>query len=229
VHLAVEPSILYFGTPVVLVSTLNEDSTPNLAPFSSAFWLGWRCLLGMATSSKTAGNLARTRQCAVNLPCAAQVAEVNRLALTTGLSPVPPHKEARGYRYRPDKFGAAGMTPVPSETIGPPRAAECPVHLECVLETAHPVAGDDERLSGRISCFELRVQRVHVDDSLLAHDDPDRIDPDKWRPLIMSFQRFYGLGAELADSRLASIPERMYRSPDIERARASRAVAHRSG
>ena len=39
-HKTIEPSILYFGTPVVLISTLNEDGTSNLAPISSVFWLG---------------------------------------------------------------------------------------------------------------------------------------------------------------------------------------------
>jgi hypothetical protein len=47
---------------------------------------------------------------------------------------------------------------------------------------------------------------------------PNRIDPDRWKPLIMSFQRFYGLGPELSESRLAGIPEAMYRTPDIDRA-----------
>ena len=41
-HSVIEPGILYFGAPVVLVSTLNEDGSANLAPMSSAFWLGWR-------------------------------------------------------------------------------------------------------------------------------------------------------------------------------------------
>jgi len=31
-HIQVDPAILYFGTPVVLVSSLNEDGSPNLAP-----------------------------------------------------------------------------------------------------------------------------------------------------------------------------------------------------
>jgi hypothetical protein len=30
----IEPKILYFGTPVALVSSLNEDGTTNLAPIS---------------------------------------------------------------------------------------------------------------------------------------------------------------------------------------------------
>ena len=38
------------------------------------------------------------------------------------------------------------------------------------------------------------------------------IDPDEWRPLIMSFQRFYGLtGEQAGGSRLAEIPEESYR------------------
>jgi flavin reductase (DIM6/NTAB) family NADH-FMN oxidoreductase RutF len=38
-HIVCEPSILYFGTPVVVISE-NEDGSANLAPMSSAFWLG---------------------------------------------------------------------------------------------------------------------------------------------------------------------------------------------
>jgi flavin reductase (DIM6/NTAB) family NADH-FMN oxidoreductase RutF len=35
-HVTIEPSILYLGTPVVLISTLNEDGGANIAPMSSA-------------------------------------------------------------------------------------------------------------------------------------------------------------------------------------------------
>ena len=52
-HQPITPAILYLGTPVVLVSTVNENGTYNLAPMSSAFWLGWRCLLGFEAVSKT--------------------------------------------------------------------------------------------------------------------------------------------------------------------------------
>ena len=38
-HVTGEPPILYFGTPVVLISSINEDGSANLAPMSSAFWL----------------------------------------------------------------------------------------------------------------------------------------------------------------------------------------------
>lgn len=70
--------------------------------------------------------------------------------------------------------------------------------------------------------FETRIRRVHVDESILVDGQRDRIDPDKWRPLIMSFQRFYGLGPQVHDSTLAKIPEAMYRGPDIARARDDR-------
>lgn len=75
-------------------------------------------------------------------------------------------------------------------------------------------------LRGRICAFEVRIQRVHVRPDLLMDGHPDRIDPDKWSPLIMRFQKCYGLAPhQVHASRLAGIPERAYRSPDIDRAR----------
>ena len=221
-HVTGEPAILYFGTPVVVISTQNEDGTTNLAPMSSAFWLGWRCMLGLGTMSKTAQNLSRTGECVLNLPSQDDVAAVNRLALTTGADPVPPVKHARGYRHVKDKFAAAQLASLPSETVQPDRVRDFPVHLEAVLEGTHRVGEADDAVRGRIVVFEVRVQRVHLAPALLLDGNPDRVDPDKWRPLIMSFQQFYGLApGQLDASRLATIPERMYRSPDVDRARAT--------
>ncbi|GAB2913207.1 hypothetical protein GCM10022245_55230 [Streptomyces mayteni] len=36
-HVTIEPSILYFGTPVVLLTMENRDGSFNLAPMSSAW------------------------------------------------------------------------------------------------------------------------------------------------------------------------------------------------
>ena len=216
-HVASEPAILYFGTPVVLISTVNEDGAANVAPMSSAFWLGWRCMLGLATASKTAQNILRTRQCVLNLPSVHMVDAVDRLALTTGANPVPAYKAARGYRHERDKFAIAGLTAMESETVAPPRVRECPVHMESVLVATHKVGEDEERVRGGIVAFEVRVQRVHVDDAILSPGEINRIDPDKWRPLIMSFQKFYGLQSEQAHpSTLSRIPEHVYRSPDVD-------------
>jgi flavin reductase (DIM6/NTAB) family NADH-FMN oxidoreductase RutF len=218
-HVTSEPAILYLGTPVVLISTTNADGSYNLAPMSSAFWLGWRCMLGLAAASKTTENMKRTGECVLNLPSVDLAAAVDCLARTTGSDPVPSGKIHRGYRFERDKFGIAGLTPVESETVWPPRVLECHVQLEATVEAVRELAEDDPMLKGRTNCFEVRVQRVHVEQAILFAGEPNRIDPDKWRPLIMSFQKFYGLGPQVHASTLAQIPEAMYRSPDVDRAR----------
>lgn len=207
----IDPAILYFGTPVVLISTLNEDGSPNLAPMSSAWWLGRRCMLGLGARSKTAQNLIRTGECVLNLPSDNLVEMVNRLALTTGSNPVPPHKAQKGYRFERDKFGLSGFTTADSETVAAPRALECPVQLEAKLERVHKLEEDDDQRKGSLVGLEVRVTRVHVDTGIQMDGAENRIDPDKWRPLIMSFQKFYGLGPQLHESTLATIPEEMYR------------------
>ena len=111
------PAILYFGTPVVLVSSLNPDGSANLAPMSSAWWLGWRCMLGFGARSATPQNILRTGECVLNLPSAAMAPYVDRLALTTASDPVPESKQKRGYRHEAQKFERAGLTAVPSEVV----------------------------------------------------------------------------------------------------------------
>ena len=207
----IDPAILYFGTPVVLVSSTNPDGSPNLAPMSSAWWLGRSCMLGFGARSHTPQNIIRTGECVLNLPSVEQVAAVDRLARTTGSDPVPPHKLAMGYRHERDKFDVAGLTPVASELVAPPRAAECPVQLECTLEAVHPLAVRDPQRRGALVSLEVRVQRVHVHEAIRMDGHADRIDPVRWRPLVMSFQRFFGLSDEVHPSTLAQIPESAYR------------------
>lgn len=210
-HRAIDPAILYFGTPVVLVSSLNPDGSPNLAPMSSAWWLGRSCVLGFGARSQTPANIQRTGECVLSLPSVGNVAAVNRLARTTGSDPVPPHKQAMGYRHEADKFGVAELTPLASERVAPPRVAECPVHLEAELEAVHPLAVRDPARRGALVALEVRVVRVHVDEAIRLEGHDERVDPDRWRPLMMSFQQFYGLGPRAHASTLATIPESAYR------------------
>lgn len=219
---AIEPAILYFGTPVVLISTQNEDGTSNLAPMSSAFWLGWRCILGLDASSQTTANLLRTGECVLNLPSTAQVDAVDRIARTTGSNPVPDAKQMRGYQHEKHKWAVSGLTQIPAETVAPPRALECPVQLEAVLAAENGFMADDPVWKVGIKVLEVRIQRVHVHPSLLMAGHENRIDPDRWQPLIMSFQQFYGLApGKLHPSRLGQIDEATYRSPDVDRARSA--------
>lgn len=202
-HVTTDPAILYFGTPVVLLSTSNPDGTVNLAPISAVFWLGHSAVIGVAPHSQSGRNLARTGQIVLAMPSVELVDAVNRLALTTGLEDVPPHRYALGYRHVRDKYQHAGLTPITSEKVAPPRPAECPVALECVVK---PGQVDSDSWT-----VELDVIRVHAHPSILVPGRPNRIDPDRWRPLIMSFQKFYGLGDQVSPSRLASIDEDRYR------------------
>src|SRR5437868_3149248 len=200
-HKTIEPTILYFGTPVALISTLNEDGTPNIAPMSSAWWLGWSCMLGLGSMGKTSDNLIRTRECVINLPSAEQVAHVDRLALTTGKNPVPEKKVSWGYRYEPEKFGLSGLTTMASLEVGPPRIAECPVQMEGVVHDVRPFGKNVAA-----NAFEVHIVKLHVEESLLvggSHSTRPHIDPVRWRPLIMTFCRFFGLGGEVHPSRLA--------------------------
>src|SRR5882724_295421 len=210
-HLVSEPAILYFGTPVVLISTINENGTYNLAPISSAFWLGWRCIIGIGASSKTTENLIRTKQCVLNLPSVNEVEAVNKLAQTTGSDPVPPTKQRRGYRFEPNKFEVANLTPCDADLVESPRVLECPVQMESEVMTIHSIGEEDSQQRGKILTIELKIVRVHLEESILMKDHSNRIDPDKWRPLIMSFQQFYGLGERVHSSKLSTIPEELYR------------------
>ncbi|MEV7027023.1 flavin reductase family protein [Kitasatospora sp. NPDC093558] len=197
-HKVTDLKVLYFGTPVVLIGSRNADGGANLAPMSSAWWLGQSCLLGLGNSAQTSANLLREGECVLNLPSSAMVDAVDRLALLTGNPVIPAYRREQGYRYEPRKFEAAGLTEVPGEVVRAPRAAECPVQLECRLVAARPLAGN-----GRCTAFEVEVVRAHVDERLLVPGSDHYVDPVGWDPLIMKFCEFFGEGRRLAPSRLA--------------------------
>jgi hypothetical protein len=74
----------------------------------------------------------------------------------------------------------------------------------------HPFGHRPDKDPGALA-FEMRVVRAHIEDSILVEGVENHIDQDRWRPLIMSFCHFYGLGERLHPSTLAEIPEEMYR------------------
>ncbi|MER5814285.1 flavin reductase family protein [Streptomyces californicus] len=191
-HVTVTPSILYFGTPVVLLSTENENGSFNLAPMSSAWALGHVIVLGLGAEGQTAHNLRSRRDLVVNLPGPAQWPAVERLAPLTGRTPVPASKRG-SFRFEPDKFAAAGLRPQPSERVRPPRVAECPMQLEARVAQARPDS------SGDFLIVEAQVLRVHADPRIVVSGS-QHIDPAAWSPLIYNFRHYYGLGPELGHS-----------------------------
>lgn len=211
-HSVISPAILYWGTPVVLISSENEDGSENICAISSAWWLGHRCLLGFGAESKTPHNILRTGQCVVNLPDDSMARNVNLLADTTGTENLSDGKKGRGYRYVKDKWTCAELTPQTSDIVRPRRILECPVQMECELAEGHQIMKDFPDLKGVIVAIELKVLRTHVLDSIRMPGYPNRIDPDRWRPMIMAFQELYGLrDGKLATSTLGKVEEEKYR------------------
>jgi flavin reductase (DIM6/NTAB) family NADH-FMN oxidoreductase RutF len=188
--ITIEPKILYFGTPVALVSSLNEDGETNLAPMSSFWALGWTLMLGILEDTKTAENLARHRECVVNLPSPELWENVEKLAPLTGRNPVPEVK-AKQFRFEEDKFSAAGFSRLASAVVKPMRALECPVQLEARVIRLHPLGGDKlNQLGGGIGA-EVEVLRVHVSKKFVVGEN--YIDPGKWSPLLYNFRHYYRL------------------------------------
>jgi flavin reductase (DIM6/NTAB) family NADH-FMN oxidoreductase RutF len=186
----IEPNILYFGTPVALISSLNEDGTTDLAPISSFWALGWTLVLGLLTGTKTADNLKVGSGCVVNIPGPDLWQHVERLAPLTAKNPVPQLK-AKQFRFEPRKFEASGLTPLESELVKPDRAKECPVHLEARVSGVHGLSGERlGRLGGGIAA-EVEVLRVHVSNEFIVRDR--YIDPQKWSPLIYNFRQYFRL------------------------------------
>jgi flavin reductase (DIM6/NTAB) family NADH-FMN oxidoreductase RutF len=187
---AIEPKILYFGTPVALISSLNENGETNLAPISSFWTLGWTVVLGLLAETKTADNVRRHAECVVNLPAPEMWEQVEKLAPLTGKNPVPELK-TKQFHFERDKFQAAGLTPMESEIVKPARAKECPVHMEARVLAAHELGGERlEQLGGAVA-VEVEVVRVHVASDLVIKGR--YVDAAKWSPLIYNFRHYFRL------------------------------------
>ena len=210
-HSVITPAILYWGTPVVMVTTENEDGTANIAPMSAAWWLGHRCVLGLAAVSQTTINLLHTKQCVLNLPSDNMGPYINAIARTTGTPVVPALKQVLGYEHCKDKFARSGLTRQPSDLVRPPRIAECPVQMEAEVMGTTELMQEDPDRAGAFLAIEVKVVRTHVLNELRLPGHSNRIDPDRWRPMIMSFQEMYGLAPRKTASKLAAINEEKYR------------------
>jgi flavin reductase (DIM6/NTAB) family NADH-FMN oxidoreductase RutF len=188
-HRVIQPSVLYFGTPVVLLTTENDDGSCNLAPISSAWALGRHVVLGIGSESRTVRNLAERPELVINVASPELWEHVERLAPLTGAYPVPEAKRAL-YRYEPDKFAAAGLTPVAADLVKPPRVAECALQLEARARALTPGG------AGLFFSVECEVLRVHAADRVVV-PGTHHVDPAVWSPLIYNFRHYHGLAQEL--------------------------------
>jgi flavin reductase (DIM6/NTAB) family NADH-FMN oxidoreductase RutF len=157
--------------PIAFVSSLDARGIRNLAPFS--FFTGVSadppvilfCPVartedpgrGLAAHKDTLLNVIATREFVVNVVTEGIAEKMN---LTS--AQVPPDV---------DEFELAGLTPLPSELVKPPRVAESPVQMECRLRQIIEVS--DRPSGGSIVLGE--VLRFHVNDALVENF---RIDPE---------------------------------------------------
>jgi len=113
--------------PIAWVSTLDETGRTNAAPFSffNAFGedpaiVGFSILHRSPEDLKNAGdNIVRSGEFVVNLVSDDNLEQMNVSAIEFGPDV--------------DEFAAAGLTPVPSAMVRPPRIGESKVAFECRL------------------------------------------------------------------------------------------------
>lgn len=191
----VSPSILYFGTPVALISTVNHLGEANISPMSSVWALGDRLVLGLSKDGQGCENFLRSAEAVVNMPGPELHAAIEKLAPTTGRDPVPERKRAIGYRHERDKFALASLTAVPSCKVAAPRIAECALQIEVRLLAAHRATIVNEADPG-FRLLEAHVLQVHAHERIVV-PGTQHISTDTWSPLLYVFRHYFGTGARL--------------------------------
>jgi flavin reductase (DIM6/NTAB) family NADH-FMN oxidoreductase RutF len=155
--------------PIAWVSTRSAEGVDNLAPHSFFTIAGIEPPVVQFTSVGTKDslrNVLATREFVVCLSPEQLVEQVNATA-----TDFPPDVS---------EFDAVGLTREPSSRVTPPRVAQSPVALECVLE--------DTRSFGHCTVVFGRVVHVAVDEAVLRDDRPAidllrpmaRLGADEW-------------------------------------------------
>jgi flavin reductase (DIM6/NTAB) family NADH-FMN oxidoreductase RutF len=159
--------------PVALVSTMDRDGVANLAPFSAfcqaganppavLFCPALRVPAEAAAEpprdlrKDTLRNIEETGEFVVNT-----VSEAIAAAANAASAEVPP---------KVDEFQLAGLTPLASEAVRPPRVAESPAQMECKLLQVVYIS----RVPGAGVIVVGEVVRFHVREDLV---EDFRIDP----------------------------------------------------
>lgn len=155
--------------PIALVSTLSADGFRNLSPFSFFNAMGGNPPTVVFSPSRrqrdgslkdTYRNLIATKECVIQAVTYAMVQQVS-LASTEYPSDV-------------DEFIKSGLTPIPSDVVKPPRVAESPFQMECLLRQM--INTSDRPGAGNLAICE--VVRFHVAEDIFVENeiDPQLID-----------------------------------------------------
>ena len=160
--------------PIGWLTTIGAAGTVNLAPFSFFNVLSYdppfvifSAGVHEADGSKkdTVVNVEATGEFVYNMATWAQKDQMNQTAFIVD----------RGV----DEMAAAGLEPLPSRLVRPPRVKGSPVHFECRLHQIVTLPG--RKPSSEHHVVIGRVVAVHIDDAALTVDG--RIDVLKIRPI----------------------------------------------
>lgn len=151
--------------PIAFASTVDEDGSPNLSPFS--FFNVFSANPPIAifsparrgrdnTTKHTYENVKRVPEVVINAVTYAMVQQVS-LSSTE-------------YPREINEFVKSGLSPVASELVRPFRVKESPVQLECKVREVIEL-GDQGGAGNLVVC---EVLLIHINDSIL--DEAGRID-----------------------------------------------------
>lgn len=165
--------------PIAWVSSISPEGAANLAPFSYFNGISSQPpILMIAVGSRrgerkdTWRNIEQTREFVVN----AVVPEVvDAMVISSG--EFPPGV---------DEFKEAGVTPLASVRVKPPRVAESPVSMECALERIVEVGGTALILG--------KVLLYHVRDDLM---EQGAVEPTRLRPVARLGDDYYAYLGEV--------------------------------
>jgi flavin reductase (DIM6/NTAB) family NADH-FMN oxidoreductase RutF len=147
--------------PIGWISTLSAAGVPNLAPFSFFNAIGEAPPLVMFCANgehvdggekDSVKNARESGEFVVNLATWTLRDAVNQTSARVSRSV--------------DEFELAGLTPVPSLRVRPPRVSESPVSLECVVSDIHDLPFDESRELGWMVLG--RVLGMHIADEVLV-------------------------------------------------------------
>ena len=154
--------------PICFASTMDENGTPNLAPFSFFNVFSSNPPVAVFSPSRsgrtgahkdTYNNVKEVNEVVINL---VDYAMVEQMSLAS--SPYAPEV---------DEFIKSGLTPIPSETIRPFRVKESPVQLECKVIDVKEL-GENGGAGNLIIC---KILKMHIAEHIL--DDKQMIDQEK--------------------------------------------------
>ena len=160
--------------PIGWLTTISAAGVVNLAPFSFFNLLSYDppFLMFSAGTHEADGarkdsvaNVEATGEFVYNMATWAQKDQMNQTAMIV----------ERGV----DEMAAAGLDPLPSRLVRPPRVKGSPVHFECRLHEVITLPGN--KPSSEHHLVIGRVVAVHIDDAALTTDG--MIDLVKIRPI----------------------------------------------